>query len=58
MWHCCSHRGQSAFRPNTKIDLCKELWKARTTLLFDVNIVSYCYMLLLRSFAIGKLHAS
>jgi hypothetical protein len=38
-------------------NLYKELWKARTTLLFDGNIVCYCYMSLLRHFAIGKLHA-
>jgi hypothetical protein len=38
-------------------NLDKELWKVRTTLLFDGNIVFYCYMSLLRRFAIGKLHA-
>jgi hypothetical protein len=38
-------------------NLYKELWKARTTLLFDGNIVFYCYLSLLRRFAIGNLYA-
>jgi hypothetical protein len=38
-------------------NLYNELWKARTTLLFDGNIVFYCHMSLLRRFTIGKLHA-
>jgi hypothetical protein len=38
-------------------NLSKELWKARTTLLFDGKIVFDCHVSLLRRFAIGKLHA-
>jgi hypothetical protein len=37
-------------------NLYKELWNVRTTLLFNENIVFYCYMSLLHRFAIGKFH--